>query len=158
MNRSPLFALMVLGLLASTACAPLQGGDEKAALPPTARRSDVVAKSLSEGAAGVEKLLIELSEARQANKVNPDDLGNVSFAVSVEWVGELEPLVKALAASCGMGFRVIGRSPSPVLVSVDVSEMLVLEVFRVLGMQAGTRADIIYRSAENMVEIVYAEK
>jgi len=124
-----------------------------------AKKNDAdVAKTVKEGAARVEKLLVELSEARQANKLDPDDLGKSSFAVSVTWVGELEPVVKDLAASCGMGFRVIGRSTSPIFVSIEVNDMLILEVYRILGMQAGTRADIIYRTPENMVEIVYAEK
>lgn len=141
------------------ACAPISGQGNTASRDIEAKKSsEIVAQTVNEGAARVEKLLVELSEARQANKVNSEDMGKASFAVSVIWVGELEPVVKDLAASCGMGFRVIGRSTSPILVSIEVHDMLILEVYRILGMQAGTRADIIYRSPENMVEIVYAEK
>lgn len=150
----------IVALIMSTACAPLSGRSaESTSRELEAKKSgEIVAKTVKEGAARVEKLLVELSEARQANKVNPDDLGKASFAVSVEWVGELEPVIKDLAASCGMGFRVVGRATTPILVSIEVNDMLILEVFRILGMQAGTRADIIYRTPENMVEIVYAEK
>ena len=157
--RFPFF-IFLFGLIAllMASCVPLsdQGTANK---DLNAKKSgEIVANTVNEGAARVEKLLVELSEARQANKVNPQDLGMASYAVSVVWVGELEPVIRDLAASCGMGFRVVGRSTSPILVSIEVNDMLILEVFRILGMQAGTRADVIYRSAENMVEIVYAEK
>lgn len=153
-----LFVYLMSFSVALVACAPLSDSASHQKELEAKKSADIVTRSVRDGAASVEKLLLELSEARQANKVNPADLGKVSFAVSVQWVGELEPVVKDLAKSCGMGFRVIGRPTSPVLVSIDVNDMLILEVFRVLGMQAGTRADIIYRSTENMVEIVYAEK
>lgn len=165
-SRFPAFFIFLSccgALIFSMACSPIteRGGSDT--LAPSraleAKKNDAaVTKTVKEGAARVEKLLVELSEARQANKLDPEDLGKSSFAVSVTWVGELEPVVKDLAASCGMGFRIIGRPTSPILVSIEVSDMLILEVFRILGMQAGTRADIIYRSFENIIEIVYAEK
>lgn len=78
-------------------------------------------------------------------------------AISVNWVGPVEPITKTLADRAGYNFQIIGTPPPvPLVVSVDVENQPVIDVLRSLGLQLGLRADIKVDGQRRMVEIHYA--
>lgn len=77
-------------------------------------------------------------------------------AVTVNWVGPIEPVAKTLADRAGYGFRVMGSTPSiPVVVSLDIENTRVVDAFRDLGLQLGMRGDVKVDARSKMVEIYY---
>lgn len=141
--------LIIIGLL--TSCAKPES------LPPSHNDLDLkVISSLEANSTKIENLLIELSETEKAVKpIDHKIIGQLNYEVTVKWTGPLDPVVKKVAESVGMKFDVIGSPNTPVLVSIDARDKMVLDVLRNLGMQAGNLAKITYRPRENAVEIIY---
>lgn len=78
-------------------------------------------------------------------------------AMTVNWVGPVEPIGKTLADRAGYGFTVVGDPPPvPVVVSLDIENTPVIDILRNLGLQLGTRADLKVDGARKIVEIHYA--
>ncbi|OFW82707.1 MAG: hypothetical protein A2018_07995 [Alphaproteobacteria bacterium GWF2_58_20] len=77
--------------------------------------------------------------------------------VSLTWVGPIEPVVRRMAERIGYGFDVLGVAP-PVSVVVDVNAVRrpAIQVFRDIGLQAGTRADLTIDAQNHVVELQYA--
>lgn len=77
-------------------------------------------------------------------------------AITMNWVGPVEPVVKALADRASYNFATIGpKPPSAVVVRVDVQNMPVVEVLRDIGLQLGTRANIRIDGPRKVVEVNY---
>lgn len=84
----------------------------------------------------------------------PDELKR---AITVNWTGPAEPIVKTLSDRAGYMFQSIGSPPPvPVVVSVDVENQQVIDILRSIGLQLGARADIKVDSVRQMIEIHYA--
>lgn len=78
-------------------------------------------------------------------------------AITVNWVGPVEPIVKTLADRASYGFMAIGEQPPvPVVVSVNVENRPVIDVLRSIGLQLGQRADVRVDAVRRMIEIHYA--
>lgn len=78
-------------------------------------------------------------------------------AVTVNWVGPVEPLVKNLADRTSYNFVVVGATPPvPVVISLDVENKPVIEALRDIGLQMGLRADIRIDGNSRSIEIHYA--
>lgn len=78
-------------------------------------------------------------------------------AISVNWVGPVEPIAVKLANRAGYAFQTIGTPPPvPVVVSVDVQNKPVIDVLRSIGLQLGVRGDVRVDGRRKMVEIHYA--
>ena len=78
-------------------------------------------------------------------------------AMTVNWVGPVEPIGKTLADRAGYGFTVVGDPPPvPIVVSLDVENKPVIDILRNLGLQLGTRADLKVDGSRRIVEIHYA--
>lgn len=118
----------------------------------------VVDQVLRDTGGRVEQVLLRLDQAKQS--VDTKDAAmpeTAAYQVTVDWDGAIEPVLKVITSKVGMGFIVIGKPMAPVLVSIHVKDAPILEVFRVLGMQAGKSGDIVYRRKENIVEIRYRQ-
>ncbi|MEM7650612.1 MAG: DotD/TraH family lipoprotein [Pseudomonadota bacterium] len=77
-------------------------------------------------------------------------------AISVNWIGPVEPITKTLAERAGYQFLTIGTAPPvPAVVSVDVKNRPVIDVLRDIGLQLGVRGDIKVDGGRRMVEIHY---
>lgn len=90
----------------------------------------------------------------QAAPNAPQELRRV---VSLDWNGPIEPVVRKLADRAGYKFQILGDTPPvPIVVTVRSVEKSVIDVLRDIGLQAGSRADIIVDAERRMVEINYA--
>ena len=78
-------------------------------------------------------------------------------AMTINWIGPADQLVKKLADRASYTFLAIGdRPPVPVVVNIDVENEPVIEVLRSVGLQTGTRADVKVDSVRRIIEIHYA--
>ena len=77
-------------------------------------------------------------------------------AITVNWVGPVEPITKTLADRASYRFLVIGNPPAvPIVVSLDVENTPVIDVLRDVGLQMGARADIRVDAQRRIVEVHY---
>ena len=77
-------------------------------------------------------------------------------AMSVNWVGPVEPITKMLASRAGYEFLTVGNAPpTPLVISIDVQNRPVIEILRDVGLQMGVRADIRVDSSRKLIEIDY---
>ena len=83
--------------------------------------------------------------------------GELRRAITVNWVGPVEPITKKLSDRAGYTFQILGNPPPvPLVVSVDVENKPVIDVLRSIGLQLGMRADIRVDATRRMVEVQYA--
>jgi defect-in-organelle-trafficking protein DotD len=158
MFRFPGFAGLCLTLLALAGCAkPLSPPPQVAAQP------DKVSAMLAEAADRASVALETLAAVEQARTpaiaVAPIENApkELQRAITVNWVGPVEPIAQKLADRAGYTFQTIGTPPPvPAVVSVDVENKPVIDVLRSLGLQLGSRADVKVDGARRMVEIHYA--
>ena len=139
-----------------SACAPPQP-------PPT--QLDMASASLSEASYSVSRSIVSLSETAQAAHPIPD-LGpapnpasyGMAGLTSVDWSGPIEALVKQLAKSADYRVRILGKAPAiPVLVTVYDKNMMLADILRDVGYQAGRRASVVVYPEERVVELRYAK-
>jgi defect-in-organelle-trafficking protein DotD len=77
--------------------------------------------------------------------------------VSLRWTGPIDQIGRVLAERAGLRFRVGGRTPGvPLIVSVDVYRQPIFYVLRDIGLQAGSKADILVNQSDGVVEVRYA--
>lgn len=151
-----LASFFILSVAALSACAPPQ---------PTQPKIDAASASLSEASYSVSRSIVSLSETAQAAHPIPD-IGpapnpasyGMAGLTSVDWSGPIEPLVRQLAKAANYRVRVLGKSPGiPVLVTVYDKGMMLADIFRDVGYQAGRRASVIVYPEERVVELRYAK-
>ena len=78
-------------------------------------------------------------------------------AMTVNWVGPVEPIAKTLADRAGYSFRTVGDAPPvAIVVSVDEENTPVIDILRSVGLQLGRRGDVKVDGERRVVEIHYA--
>ncbi|GJL85728.1 MAG: hypothetical protein DHS20C02_15030 [Micavibrio sp.] len=78
-------------------------------------------------------------------------------AITINWVGPAEPVIKMLADRAGYTFMGVGNPPpTAIVVSVDATNQPVIDVLRDIGLQLGLRADVRVDGATRQVEVHYA--
>jgi defect-in-organelle-trafficking protein DotD len=87
--------------------------------------------------------------------VEPHD--ELEKPMTVTWTGPASPLLLRLATRVGYQYEQIGTIPAtPVTVTVNVVEQPILEILRDIGMQAGSRANLVVDANRHVVEFEYA--
>ncbi len=124
---------------------------------------DKVSAMLAEAADRASNALETLASVEHARSpgVAVSPIGNAPAelrrAITVNWVGPVEPITKTLAERAGYGFLTVGNAPPvDIVVSLDKTNSPVIDVLRDLGLQLGLRADIRVDAERKMVEIHYA--
>ncbi|MDH0341973.1 DotD/TraH family lipoprotein [Chromobacterium haemolyticum] len=137
------------------------------ATPPhaaTAEVQDPAYQSLLKSARNIEQSLTLLSEAEQFEKMkqNPTQprvfkqISGMEQVVTMPWSGTLEQAVTKLANYSGYDPKFIGKPPAlPILVQIGREPATVSDHMRNLGIQAGTRADLIVDPRHKVVEVRY---
>lgn len=156
-------------ILSCLACLVLLGGcgtpnDFSAQHPQMVAAPDSVSAMLADAAdrasAALEKLAaVEYSQAPTTN-ISPvgEAPPELRRAITVNWVGPVEPITKTLADRAGYHFMTVGNAPPvPIIVSVDVENRGVIDVLRDIGLQMGARADVRVDGQRRAVEIIYPD-
>lgn len=162
MPRSQTILLSCLSLLALAACAPGTALNQKYN-PQIAASPDKASMLLAEAADRASVALETLAAVEQSRSpgiaVAPisDAPAELRRAMTVNWVGPVEPIGKTLADRAGYGFLAVGAPPPvPIVVSVDVENKPVIDILRSIGLQLGQRADIKVDAERGLVEVHYA--
>ncbi|MDD3028805.1 MAG: DotD/TraH family lipoprotein [Alphaproteobacteria bacterium] len=144
--------------------APAQQSDEPAP-KPLATQPDIVSIKLAQAANKAAEALDRIAAIEQhRNPAVPQaqkDFGNASGAimqpVSLRWSGPIDQAARVLAERAGLHFRVSGRAPAaPLVVNIDAYQQPILYVLRNIGLQAGSRADLLVNQNQGVVEVRYA--
>ncbi|MBI4031999.1 MAG: DotD/TraH family lipoprotein [Proteobacteria bacterium] len=150
------FAVIVFALSACTSGKPVKGDPQIAAQP------DKVSAMLAEAADRASVALETLAAVEQARTpdatVEPVDNAppELQRAITVNWIGPVEPITRKLADRAGYMFQTVGNAPPvPVVVSVDVENKPVIDVLRSVGLQLGSRANVRVDGLRRIVEIHY---
>ncbi len=148
-------------MIVLAACAP--GHPMEGDHPNLVASPDKVSMMLADAADRASVALETLAAVEQARapeaSVGPVDNvpPELRRAITVNWVGPVEPIAQKLASRAGYGFQALGTPPPvPLVVSVDVENMPVIDVLRSLGLQLGVRADIHVDGRRQTVEVSYA--
>lgn len=152
----PLISVTAVVLI--SACAPMTKIDQQLVAEP-----DPIGLRLASAVDRASAALQTLASVEQAR--NPGvSVQQIPYApqelrrtVSVDWVGPIENITRALADRAGYKFQVNGDVPPvPVVVNVIAKQKSVVEVLRDVGLQAGQRADISVDPQAQTVELNYA--
>ncbi len=161
MIRSQTMLATVLGIavLALSACGPVNQRFN----PQIVASPDKASMLLAEAADRASTALETLAAVEQARSpdiaVAPISNAPVELrrAMTVNWVGPVEPIGKTLADRAGYKFVSLGATPPvPIVVSIDVENKPVIDILRNIGLQLGQRADVKVDGERKVVEIHYA--
>lgn len=124
----------------SAGCATV--GDAAKPVPATP-----IETHISDSAKRVESLMIELNSARAANAASAAGIRSSGMSldslVSVKrFDGDAEGFVRQLAATTGHKFVALGRVKLPLPITVEVKDVPLIEVLKIVGYQLGGRADL----------------
>jgi len=147
MNRSH------VTLMAATV-ALLQGCATPPAAAPVDTTGQMLDAKLTQSAQKIERMLVDVSRASAISSVAPKG-GKVIVdgeTATVVWNGDAAPLLKKIADAKGLKFTPLGRAVQ-IPVAIEASEAPILEVLENIGVQMGSRADVILTS--DAVEIQY---
>lgn len=154
-----LLALPIMGLL--SACAnnhKVYGEDSK-----TPEEMSIL-PHLESTATSIEGAIMRLAETQkpyQSHAVNTVPLvthtGGMGGTVDLDWSGPIEPLLQKIAGYTQYKVKVLGNEPAAaVIVSVTGSQMLVADVIKSAGLQAGKRANIVVYPTTRIIELRYS--
>jgi defect-in-organelle-trafficking protein DotD len=163
MSRRLLVLPILLGIAMLPGCESSSGPAFSGGHPQVVASPDKVSAMLVDSADRASTALETLAAVERARtpSANTAPLDNVPAelrrAISVNWVGPIEPIAKTLADRASYGFLVIGTTPStPAVVSLDVENGKIIDGLRDLGLQLGMRGDLKVDARRKMVEIHYA--
>lgn len=121
--------------------------------------------TLAEASFSVSRSLVDLAETEQAANPldclepppNPADYG-MGGLTTIDWSGPVEPLLRQIANASNYQVRTLGTPPAiPVLVTVNAKNVMLGDVLRDVGYQAGKRANIVVFPGSRVIEIRYAK-
>ncbi len=156
---SPLFLLWAVFSLAACTTTEKFSNDT----PQMVAAPDAVSAMLADAAdkaSNALQTLASVEAARTPPAVMPpvgEAPAELRRAVSVNWIGPVEPIAQKLSERAGYQFMVIGAPPvTPIVVSIDAENRPVIDVLRDIGLQLGVRADVKVDGDQHVIEIHYA--
>lgn len=163
MTRFPALLAVLISLAPLTACSDyMSAHDFSNAHPQMVAQPDTVSAMLADAADRAANSLETLAAVEYARSpgVAVGPVGNAPTelrrAITVNWVGPVEPITKTLADRAGYNFLVVGAQPVvPIVISLDVENTPVIEVLRNIGLQLGMRGDIKVDGPGRVVELHY---
>ena len=157
------FSALVLSILGLSGCGSSTYHKTMKRDPQVVASPDKVSLMLAQAADKASNALESLAAVEQsrAPAVSVQPVHNappeLQRAITVNWIGPADQLVKKLADRASYSFLVVGdRPPVPVVVNVDAENKPVIEVLRSTGLQLGVRGDVKVDSTRKMVELHYA--
>jgi len=151
---------MVLCLLTISACAYQP---QRVSKPQLVAEADTVSLMLADAAGKAAKSLETLASIEQYRTPQggvstiPNAPVELRRGITVQWVGPVMPLAKALADKTGYQFMALGDvPPTDVIVSIDANNQQIIDVLRDIGLQMGQRADLKVDGNRKVIELQYA--
>lgn len=120
---------------------------------------------LQKSAQSIQQSLNQLAEAEQYEKMKqkPNEprirkqIQGMEAAVTMPWSGTIEQAVSKLASFSGYEVKFMGRPPViPILVQIGREAATISDHMRNIGIQAGSRADLVIDPKQKIVEVRYA--
>ena len=155
--------ILALSGLAVTALAVAACSSAPRSDPQIAAQPDKVSAMLADAADRASVALETLAAVEQARtpEVVAGPIHNAPAelrrAITVNWIGPVEPIAKTLADRAGYAFQTVGHPPAvPAVVTLDVENKPVIDVLRDIGLQLGMRGNVHVDGPRRMVEIHYA--
>lgn len=117
---------------------------------------------LAEAATSVGKSLQQLSAMEMAvtpqaplPEIDPKTTG-MTQRVSLDWNGEIEPLLKQIAKATGYHVTVLGNAPAiPVIVSISAHNQVMADILRNAMYQIQNKARISVNPEQKIIELRY---
>ena len=137
-----------------------------ASTPPVPAPADATIVALDRSAAAVSRSISALAEVEQYDRFKrlPNQPGvyeqvpGMTQVVTMPWDGPVEAAVRQLATQGGYTFKVSGKPPViPVLVQLTSEPATLSDLLRNVGLQAGSRADVLVYSAQRIIELRYTD-
>ncbi len=95
--------------------------------------------------------------AAAAAAMVPNAPPELQRAVTFSFSGPVEDVVRDMGARAGYRYNTVGdQPPTPIIVNLDIYNEPLIEVFRDIGLQMGTRADLKVDANRKTVEVIYA--
>lgn len=150
-------------LLAGCSHFPASQQQPRAADPQMVAQPDRVTLMLADAADRAASALQNLAAVEQARTpvepagTIPNAPTELRRAVSIQWTGPVEPILKQLANRASYSYSTVGdKPPVPIVVDVNAQGQPVIEVLRSVGLQSGGRAKVVVDSQQKAVELHYA--
>ncbi|HKY69681.1 MAG TPA: type IVB secretion system lipoprotein DotD [Gammaproteobacteria bacterium] len=156
MNSSQfLTRFIVLTSLLFVGCTPLSEN--------TAFEGSDVEAQLAAAAHSVERSLHTLAAAQEAysmTAINTAPLitpkGGMGGTASIDWAGPIEPLLEKVGRMTNYKVKVLGASPAiPVLISISGQNIVLADILKNAGLQAGRRANLVVYPESRIIELRY---
>lgn len=131
---------------------------------PASQQQDQALSMLHKTARSIEQSLTQLAEAEQYDKMKQKpgepriykQIPGMEAVVTMPWQGTVEQAVSKLASFSGFEVKFMGKPPAlPILVQIGRDAATVSDHLRNVGIQAGSRADIIVDPKQKIVEVRY---
>ena len=102
----------------------------------------------------VDRTMGQLGQFGSVAPMRPVVAAELQRPVSLAWTGPLDQGVKALADRIGYRFVVTGpANPAPVEVGVDMTGVPIIDLFRAMGLAAGSNATVVVDPRHRRVEV-----
>ncbi len=164
MSRNFLLLSSALVLVLTTGCSGPGvkfSGDSPQVVASPDKVSLMLAESSDRASTALETLAAVEKARTPATQMSPvqNVPAELRRAITINWVGPIDPIVKTLADRAGYGFLELGKKPTiPVVVSIDAENQRVIDVLRDIGLQLGMRGDVKVDAEARMIEIYYSAK
>lgn len=152
-----------LAVLSLSACTPHGTYNDTTGRPQLVAAPDKVTLLLAQAADKASNALETLAAIEQARtpaaSIAPIDQvpDSLARAMTISWVGPVEPITRTLANHSDYQLIVLGDEPPvPIVVNLDAENRRVIDLLRDIGLQLGSRADIHVDAAGKVVELQYA--
>lgn len=131
---------------------------------PKIAEENSIRPQLEATATSVEQSLLSLAETQepyQSQAINTVPLvtnaGGMGGTINIDWSGPIEPLLQKLAGYTQYKVKVLGNEPPvAIIVSVTGKQMIVADVVKSAGLQAGKRANIVVYPTTKIIELRYS--
>jgi len=132
--------------------------------PSGVNEHDPAYQALVKSARNIEQSLSTLAESEQFEKMKEmpsqpriyKQIPGMEQVITMPWTGTLEQAISRLAAFSGFEVKFMGKQPvTPILVQIGREPATVSDHMRNLGIQAGTKADVVVDPASKVVEVRY---
>jgi defect-in-organelle-trafficking protein DotD len=136
---------------------------QKVSNPQLVAEADTVSLMLAEAAGKAATSLEALASVEQYRTPQavvstiPNAPQELRRGMTVNWVGPVEPMAKAIADKTGYQFNAIGDvPPAPIVVTVNAQNKQIIEVLRDMGLQLGGRGTLNVDANRRVIELQYA--